>query len=248
MAGCGGGSTQPTQSTPPTQPGASAPAKHHYLVAALGDSITAGSPQWDPHAAIRRQLGTRPNPESQYEYWAKKALPAGVSFRNCGVFGETTAQIAARLRTCARGADAVIVQGGINDIAQALRRSSEGPVVAEAARNLERMVREGKRLGLEVLLANVLPWNNGHPQADPAIASLNRRVVEIGRAEDVPALPFHGTLEGPPGSGLMRSDLTSEGDHPSIAGYALLGQRAVAPALRRALAGAPPREAHQPRR
>ncbi len=48
-------------------------------------------------------------------------------------------------------------------------------------------------------------------------------------------LDFHDTLEGPPGSGLMRSDLTVEGDHPSIAGYALLGQRAVAPALKTTL-------------
>jgi hypothetical protein len=31
----------------------------------------------------------------------------------------------------------------------------------------------------------------------------------------------------------MRPDLTVEGSHPSIDGYALLGQQAVAPALRR---------------
>jgi hypothetical protein len=35
----------------------------------------------------------------------------------------------------------------------------------------------------------------------------------------------------------MRSDLTAEGEHPSIAGYTLLGRDAVAPALRRIIRG-----------
>jgi lysophospholipase L1-like esterase len=158
-----------------------------------------------------------------------------VRFRNCGVFGETTDEIARRLPDCARGADAVIVQGGINDIAQTLGAGPrlERRAVAAAARNLDRMVGEGKRMGLDVLLVDLLPWNNGHPRADDAIARLNREIDAIGRREDVAVLPFHATLERPPGSGRMRSDLTIEGDHPSIAGYALLGQRAVAPALKK---------------
>ena len=215
-------------------------------MAALGDSITAGSPLWDPDPSVRSELTAGPDRRSQFEYWARKAV-RDVRFRNCGVFGETTDQIARRLRPCADGADVLIVQGGINDIAQALGHA-EGPIVAAAARNLDGIVRKGKRLGLRVLLANVLPWNNGHPQADPAIASLNRKIDEIGRRENVPVLDFHKTLEGPPGSGLMRGDLTIEGNHPSIAGYALLGQRTVAPALKRILAAAPQPEARRSRR
>jgi lysophospholipase L1-like esterase len=162
-----------------------------------------------------------------------------VRFRNCGVAGETTAQIRARLPACARGARALIVQGGVNDIAQNLG-GPEGRVVREAAANLDSMVRGGERRHLTVLLVNLLPWNNGHPQADPAIAALNRRIDEIGRRERVPVLDFHDALERPRGSGLMRSDLTAEGNHPSIAGYALLGQRVVAPALRKALGRSQP--------
>jgi lysophospholipase L1-like esterase len=158
-----------------------------------------------------------------------------VRFRNCGVPGERTDQIAARLRVCARGADALIVQGGINDIAQALGAGpgAESRAVNAAAANLGRMVSAGKRMGLSVLIANELPWNNGHPQADPAIARLNRDIAAIARRERVPVLPFHATLERPAGSGLMRPDLTIEGDHPSVTGYELLGERAVAPALRK---------------
>ena len=99
------------------------------------------------------------DPQSQYEYWAERRL-RGVRFRNCGVFGERTDEIARRLDRCARGAKVLIVQGGINDIAQ-------GKGIEGAARNLRAMVRRGRRLGLRVALVEVLPWNNGYPRADP---------------------------------------------------------------------------------
>ena len=42
----------------------------------------------------------------------------------------------------------------------------------------------------------------------------------------MPVLPFHDTLEDPEQPGRMRDDWTFEGDHPSIAGYRLLGELA----------------------
>ena len=94
------------------------------LVAALGDSITAGSPLWDPDPQVREAIGSSLDERSQFEYWTSEADPS-ITFRNCGVFGERTDEIALRLGECADGADALIVQGGINDIAQ-------GRPVAEA--------------------------------------------------------------------------------------------------------------------
>ena len=110
----------------------------------------------------------------------------------------------------------LIVQGGINDIAQ-------GVPVEVAAENLRGMVARGTELDLEVYLANVLPWNNGHPQADRPIAELNRLIAVIGREEGVEVLGFHEALEQPPGSGVMGGELTDDGDHPSEAGARLLG-------------------------
>jgi lysophospholipase L1-like esterase len=111
------------------------------------------------------------------------------------------------------------VQGGINDVAQ-------GRPVEAAAENLRSMVRRGKELGLRVLLADVLPWNNGWPDAEPEIRRLNDLVAEIARVEDVPLLPFHDTLEDSDRPGRMRDDWTSDGDHPSVAGYRRLGELA----------------------
>jgi lysophospholipase L1-like esterase len=202
--------------------GSTADAPDPVVVAALGDSITSGSPGYDPDPAQRAALGFGDDERSQYEYWAERAAePKGgqtpFSFRNCGVFGERTDEIARRLDPCVDGAEVLIVQGGINDIAQ-------GRPVAAAAADLESMVARGLELDLDVYLAEVLPWNNGHPHADRPIAELNRRIAAIGREQGVPVIGFHDELEDPAAPGRMSAQLTADGDHPSVAGYRLLGE------------------------
>ena len=143
---------------------------------------------------------------------------ARLEFRNCGIYGQRTDEIAARLDECAAGALVLVVQGGINDIAQ-------GRSVAVAGENLRAMVRRGKELGLRVALADVLPWNNGWPDAEGPIRDLNALIAEIAHEEGVPLLPFHDTLEDPDHPGRMRDEWThADGDHPSVAGYRRLGE------------------------
>ncbi len=84
----------------------------------------------------------------------------------------------------------LIVQGGINDIAQ-------GRPVEPAADNLRAMVQQGKALGLRVAIAELLPWNNGYPEADPKIRHLNELIRALARDEGVRVLPFYETLEDP---------------------------------------------------
>jgi lysophospholipase L1-like esterase len=118
-----------------------------------------------------------------------------------------------------RGADVLVVQGGINDIAQ-------GVAAESAAAELRAMVRHGKEIGLRVAVADVLPWNNGWPAAEPEIRRLNALLAAMALEEGVPLLPFHDTLEDPDRPGRMREDWTSDGDHPSVAGYRRLGELA----------------------
>jgi acyl-CoA thioesterase-1 len=176
-------------------------ASRRTVVAALGDSITEGSP------------GLR-----GWDHWAASADPT-LEIRNCGVYGERTDEIAARLDECADGADVLIVQGGINDVAQ-------GRDAQQAAQNLEAMVRRGKALGLRVALCDVLPWNNGWPDAEPEIRRLNALIRDVARDEGVPLLPFHDTLEDPDKPGRMRAEWTHEGDHPNETGYRRLAHLA----------------------
>lgn len=178
------------------------------IVACLGDSITEGSPHWDS----RRRSG---DPESQWEHWAALRHPE-LELCNFGVWGERTDEIAARLDDAVAGADVLIVQGGINDIAQ-------GRPVADAAANLRSMVERGLALGLRVAVCDVLPWNNGWPEREAPIRELNARIRALG----VPLLPFHDTLEDPARPGRMKDEWCNEdGDHPSIAGYRRLGELA----------------------
>ena len=188
------------------------------VVCALGDSITAGSPGYDPDPTERERHGFGDDPESQWEHWAALRDPR-LEFRNHGIYGQRTDEIAARLEDSAAGADFLVVQGGINDIAQ-------GRALEPAVENLRWMVRRGRELGLGVVLADVLPWNNGWPDAEPEIRRLNELVHALAREEGVPLLRFHDTLEDPDRPGRMRDEWTAEGDHPSVAGYRSLGERA----------------------
>ena len=95
------------------------------VVAALGDSITAGSPRWDPNPDIRAQIGSQLDRRSQYELWAERAL-ADTDFRNCGVPGQLTDEIERRLEDCADGADILIIQGGVNDIGTGRKPTGAG--------------------------------------------------------------------------------------------------------------------------
>lgn len=179
----------------------------------MGDSITEGSPEHDS-----RRGG---NVRSQWQHWAGLKHP-DLEFRNFGIYGQRTDEIAARLDVAVRGADVLVVQGGINDIAQ-------GRDIETAAANLRAMVRRGRELGLRVSLANVLPWNNGGRTQAAAIRRLNDLIERIGVEEEVPILRFCETLAEPGNPDRMAAEWThADGDHPSIAGYRRLGELAFA--------------------
>ena len=181
------------------------------VVACLGDSITEGSPYWDS----RKRAG---DPEGQWEHWATLRHP-GIEFRNHGIWGQRTDEIAARFEEAVTGADALIVQGGINDIAQ-------GWPIDDAAARLGSLVERGISLGLPVAVCDVLPWNNGWPANEPVIRGLNEQIAALG----VPLFRFHDTLEDPERPGRMKVEWCNEdGDHPSIAGYRRLGELAFHP-------------------
>ncbi|HVU79641.1 MAG TPA: SGNH/GDSL hydrolase family protein [Gaiellaceae bacterium] len=189
-------------------------ARDRIRLSALGDSITAGNPGWDPDPERRPFEGD--DPESQYLFWAARADPR-IEFRNHGVGGETTAEIVRRFEDAAADADVLVVQGGINDVVHDLD-------LDEAAANLRGLVRRARERGLGVVVPDVLPWNKGWPDADPKIRRLNELIAQLGAEEDVVVLPFYETLEDPERPGRMREDWTPDGNHPSVAGHRRLGE------------------------
>jgi len=179
-------------------------------IAVVGDSISAGSPLWDPDPAVRARIPA-PVEQSQWQWWAAQADPQ-LEFETSAVYGERTDQIARRLDLVLDGADALVVQGGINDVVQ-------GRPVETAAQNIAAMVARGRAAVAVVALADVLPWPAGDERAARRIVQLN----ELLHAMDgVRHLPFHDTLAQ---AGFAWSD---DGDHPSVDGHRLLGECAAA--------------------
>ncbi|HET9115220.1 MAG TPA: GDSL-type esterase/lipase family protein [Gaiellaceae bacterium] len=187
------------------------------VVAVAGDSISAGSPLWDPDEAVRARIAA-PDERSWWQFWAAHADPR-LEFRTSAVYGERTDQIARRLDLVLPGADVLVVQGGINDVVQ--RR----PVV-EAARNLEEMLARGRDAGIELAVADVLPWNNGDARSAADIERLNALIRGLAETAGAMLLPFHASLVDPADPRRMRAGLTDDGDHPSVEGHRVLGERA----------------------
>ena len=182
-------------------------------VAVAGDSISAGSPLWDPDPDVRARIPV-PDERSQWQWWASQADDR-LEFRTTAVYGERTDQIARRLDLVLDGADVLVVQGGINDVVQ--RRPMD-----EAARNIEAMLERGRAAGLALAVADVLPWNNGDARAAADILRLNELIARLGAT----LLPFHDTLADPTDPRRIGDGLTDDGDHPSIEGHRLLGEQA----------------------
>jgi lysophospholipase L1-like esterase len=187
--------------------------RSRIVVAVVGDSISAGSPLWDPDPAVRERI-PRPDEQSSWQWWASRA-DERLEFRTSAVYGERTDEIARRLDLVLPGADVLVVQGGINDVVQ--RRPVE-----QAAENLGAMLGRGGAAGCALAVTDVLPWNNGDRSAADEIVRLNALIAELA----VPLLPFHATLADPAEPTRMRDDVTDDGDHPSIEGHRLLGERA----------------------
>lgn len=188
-----------------------------HVVAVAGDSISAGSPLWDPDPVVRSRI-PEPDERSQWQWWASGA-DARLEFRTTAVYGERTDEIARRLDLVLDGADVLVVQGGINDVVQ--RRPVE-----EAAGNIEEMLARGRAAGLALAVTDVLPWNNGDARTAAEIVRLNELIRQLAATTGATRLPFHDTLADPTDPRRMRKGLTDDGDHPSIEGHRLLGERA----------------------
>jgi lysophospholipase L1-like esterase len=119
------------------------------------------------------------------------------------------------------GADAVVIQGGINDLATGL------PPQAVLA-NLRGMVRAANEENLDVAVADVLPYNPA-PRSNRAIDELNRRIAALAGSTGAELLPFHRVLEDPDHPGRMKGEWTADGIHPSVEGYRRLGELAFQP-------------------
>ena len=177
----------------------------------IGDSITE---LWQPHF-----------PES---------FP-GKSYLGRGISGQTTAQILARFQSdvVLLRPKVVVILAGTNDIAE-----NGGPVTLEMIENnIASMTDIAREHHIRVVLSSVLPaadyrWRPGLHPAQKIIA-LNGWIREYAKRNGAVYLDYHSAMADSTGG--LRSDLTVDGVHPNLAGFAVmtpLAERAIQSALK----------------
>lgn len=184
--------------------GALAQADDPIVIAALGDSLTAGY-------GLPQGAGFVP----QLQAWIDDATSLPVEMRNAGVSGDTTAGGLARLDwTLTPEVDALVVALGGNDLLRG--------IPPEAARaSLEGILRATAERGLPVLLVGLEATSNYGADYKAAFDAMYPELAT--RYDALYADNFLGGLLGDGGSAASASRyMQPDGIHPNAEGVALI--------------------------
>jgi lysophospholipase L1-like esterase len=176
--------------------------------------------------------------DSITEGWNLETSFPGKPYVNRGISGQTSSQILLRFRQDVIDLHprVAVILAGTNDLAE-----NTGPVTLEQIEgNLESMAQLAAANHIVVVLCSVLPSVNywWHPQLSnpaPRIAALNRWLQGYAAREHYVYVDYYAAMKDVGGG--LRKDLSSDGVHPSAAGYAVmapLAQAGIEEALKRA--------------
>jgi lysophospholipase L1-like esterase len=190
----------------------SPPMKNENRVVFIGNSITDGWARYFP------------------------AMFPGKSYIGRGIGGQTTPQMLVRFKqdVVALKPKVVVILAGTNDIA-----GNTGPSTLEMIEdNIASMAEIARANGIKVVLSSILPvydypWKPGLEPA-PKIIAVNKWLRSYARQHGDVYLDYHTAMADERGG--MRSELASDGVHPTEAGYrvmAPLAEKAISEALRR---------------
>ena len=159
----------------------------------------------------------------------------GKPYVNRGISGQTTAQMVVRFRqdVIDLHPKAVLILAGTNDVA-----GNTGPTTPEMTEeNWQSMAELAKANGIRVIFASItpstdIPWRRGLHPAEK-IRTLNAWLKEYCAAHSLTYLDYYSALTNADGG--MKDELTIDGVHANLKGYALMAPLAQA-AIDKALA------------
>lgn len=189
-------------------------------ILALGDSTTAGTPEFrSPAESPPDGSG---NEKSQYTYWAARRYP-GRRFLNRGVNGERTDQILRRFKRDLKRSqpDAVIVLAGVNDLYQ-------GYPPERIQENLEGIYALAAGQGIPVMACTILPYNGASPAVLERMRQVNGWIRRHSRQAGLGFCDLFSVMQDPDRQGNLVS--SADGLHPDVNGYRRMGE-AVADCL-----------------
>lgn len=158
--------------------------------------------------------------------WASRdtAFFARNNFVGRGISGQTSPQLLLRFRPDVVNLHpkAVVIHIGTNDIAE-----NTGPYdQAFTLGNIESMVDIAEQNGIKVVLASVLPatqfnWRKELGDRSGVILELNEGLQKLAARRGIPYLDYHTAMKNKQNG--MDPDLAKDGVHPTMAGYAIMG-------------------------
>jgi len=180
------------------------------LIAALGDSTTAGTPGY--RSPVEAPTDGEGNPQSQYAYWLVEQHPHW-RVLNRGVDGERSDEVAARFErdVLSRQPHVVVVIAGVNDVYQ-------GKPIEHTKRHLRSIYDRAAEAGIPVVAGSILPFNTATAEQNARMHAINAWIAE--QADRDPNMAFVDTraaVASPDDPDRLAS--SADELHPDVPGY-----------------------------
>lgn len=183
-------------------------------VVALGDSTTAGTPEF--FSPRERPPQGQGNPESQYSFWMMKRHPEWTVL-NRGVRGQRTDQIRARFDydVLQTKPQVLILLAGINDLYQ-------GYPPEWVQENLQGMYEAAAQAGIRVMACTILPYDLATPEIEQRLKMVNAWIREYAAGHGLGFCDTYEAVSDPFRPGKLAG--TYDGLHPDLATYRVMGE------------------------
>lgn len=193
-------------------------AKPSLTIVGLGDSTTAGTPQFQ--SPLESPPDGSGNRESQYTYWMAQAHPEWTVI-NQGINGQRSDEILARFDSSVlrHHPQIVVVLAGVNDLYQ-------GYPPEIVIKNLKAIYARAAAAHIRVIACTILPYNRMSAEVEARMRRVNEWIASASASNSISFCDLFQAVENPDRPGTLVS--TIDGLHPDIAGYKKMGEALTA--------------------